>query len=416
MKHLQFILACALSASAAAASPKLLQSCDAGNSECFERNHETACADPSASIDTCKAWLRILEPQAKGGVRYASLMIGHAYKSLAVLSSDPQEAKAYRERAVDVFRELSERDSTDAKGIPEAQAMMALAALTEDRAERIRLLESAIALSPDIFAMRSLASELRQRGRAGDTLEAARLMEEAYARQTNDNRWYLASAAFGLYQDAGAPDRAVQLQRRVRKELGVVELTSVPADADASEISCMLSAACNGYALPVIGAGDCLRSTGNVIQQLVRNRLSGGDEHANAQELANSAVEAMVEATRSESALDKEYPDWQETYRLRLENLLDNGFESSAIQTAYATVTTGDKRLHALERAAELAPKDGAAAFRLGMEYGEHGKWKEAVVELQRAKELLPAPQNQAVEHNLQVASRKVTETEEARP
>lgn len=377
-----------------------VQECPDGRFECLERNHEIACSDRNASVESCRNWLQILERQStRVSTKEITLKIGQANQALAVLTKDPIASKEYMSRAIRTYRILIERDGSD------AQAMFALAAVTKDRAERVELLRRGIALEPDRFAIQFLAGELARRGGKEATLEAAKLMETAFNQQTGRNKWHLASETYRLYLSAGATEKAAEFQKRASRYLGVDELTEIPPDISPDVVSRTLSSLCDHYAIPVLGSRKCINSIGVVVGHVVSNESRGARE-----ELARSAADAMVEVAEAESDLEKEYPDWDQTFRLWLEKLIGRGFEIFSVYFAYARVTTGNQRLAALEKSVALAPESGHAAYRLGLEYAQRERWKEAINQLMRAKQLLPPGQREAVEFDLKNAKAKASE------
>lgn len=371
-----------------------VQACPGGNFECLERNHETACSDRNATIESCQNWIGILEQQSKKlRSKEVLLKIGQAYQALALLTEDPRASRAHKDRAIQIYRTLIKRDGSD------AQAIFALAAATDDRAERIQLLRRGIALEPDMFAIQLLSNELVGSGEKKETLKAARLTEQAFAQQTGRNKWHLASKAYSLYLDAGATSEAADLQRRVIEQLRVEEITEIAPDANPNSISHVLASLCDHYAVPVIGGRRCINSIGVVVDHVVSNESVGGRE-----ELANRAADAMVEVGEAELELEKENPDWAKTFKLWLEKLMGHGFDTFSVYYAYARVAEGDARLRALQKATALSPQSGQAAYRLGLEYLDRRMWQEAIQELTRARQLLPSPQKESVDDQLEFA------------
>ena len=369
-----------------------LEQCARNDKACFERNHTSACGEDGSSVDTCINWARVLEKQAASGNDTAAFMFGQALIALAGLTDSPQQARSYQQTAQQTFKSLVEKNPKD------AQALIALGIVTEDRDEQIRLLRQGTALAPkEVEALKLLSTVLMQSGDPKDLLEAADLLKQAYSYQTGRNKWHLASSAYQVYQLAGANSQAEQLKQSVKQDTGVRELQELSGQKP-ERVAADLVNSCDHYALPVLGADICFHNMKAVVQHVSSDRGAGS------RQLADSAALAMLEAAESEDSLESVDPAWKRTFTRWLEALMQARYESSAIQLAYAGVTSGSVRLRALEQAARLDPTNGEVAFRLGIEYSERGRWKEAVQQLERAQEHLAVFQQPAVEHHLRIA------------
>lgn len=406
MTHLGSLLIAGLASLASNSSVDASDECRRGDARCLERQHEKFCTERTATIETCKAWISWLERHSSDGSPELLLKVGQAYEALAHMASSTDEANAHRDRAIKIYREMIQRDRSN------SQAILALAVATKDRKERIRLLKRGIALAPnEIYAMQLLASELQQSGKAEETLEAAKLIERAYLRQTGRNRGYLASTAYELYLNADAPKEAAKLQRQVLEDIGAKDLKPLPTDPNLDQVSRALMSSCDHFFVPVIGSQKCM---GNL--EIVVKHLTSRADSARLKELAAVAASAMLEVSEAESELASEYPEWRQTLRAWLKTLLEKDYEVPSVFNALARVTSGDERLGALRRAAALEPSNGQSALRLGAEYAQRGMWNEAVQELTRAKQLLPSELKRAVDYDLAIARERLAQEKSARP
>jgi tetratricopeptide (TPR) repeat protein len=400
MIYESLLLALGIASTQVGASSQPAAMCQLGDAVCFTKNHENFCSSQTATIESCNEWIRILEGNSRLGRPELLLRTGEAYEALARITSNPTEAERYRNHAIKIYRDLLRRNSSN------AQAMLALAVATEDRSERIKLLRRGIELAPnEIYAMQLLASELLLSGGSEETLEAARVMEKAYAKQSGPNKLYLASKTYDLYMTAGSTKEASEFKKRVIDSLGLGELKALPADADPETVSSALMASCDRFVVPLVGSQKCMQDLELVVKQLV----SSGN-FVKPKELASVAAATMAELSQAESELGAEFPNWMQTFLNWLETLRKKGYETADVYSAIAKFTSGDERLNALKRAKALDPKNAQVSLRLGMEFAQREMWNEAVQEFTRAKGLMPPEQRAAVDYDLEVARKKLSE------
>ncbi|MGH8243332.1 MAG: tetratricopeptide repeat protein, partial [Steroidobacteraceae bacterium] len=210
------------------------------------------------------------------------LRIAEAYEALTRLVSSSAEAERHRNHAVEIYRDILRRDDTN------AQAMLGLAVVSQDRAERIELLKRGTELAPEeIYAMQLLASELLSTGEPQQALEAARVMEKAYASQTGRNKLHLASRTYELYLNAGATQEAAEFRQRVIDKLGTGNLKDLPSNVDPKTVLNALMASCDHLIVPMLGSQRCMQDL-----EIVARQLASKDKLARARELAS--VTAMA--------------------------------------------------------------------------------------------------------------------------
>ncbi len=395
MKSIRYtVVSIWFASSAIAASAAEPAQCAHNDTECFEHTYTRACGASNSNLDSCLNWVAVLEKQVRSGNENAEFMLGLAYKRLAdeTAVSAPEESRNHHQRAKQAFESLLERNPRH------APVLVALGGMTEDRDEQIRLLRKGTELdASDITALQLLSTVLIQSGDPQELREAADLMKKAYDIQIGANKWYLASSAYSLYQMAGAHSEAKAFKQAVTEAFDPPELEDLSVE-EPERIAEELLRSCDRYALPVVGAGTCMQNISTVVQH-----VTTADRGSGARTLADAAARAMLEVT-----LERPFQDGnrarQETLARWLESLMQASYESSAIHLSYAEVTMGEVRLRALQRAAQLDPKNGKIAFRLGMEYSQLAQWKSAVEELKRAQAHAPDFQQSAIEHQLRVA------------
>lgn len=203
---------------------------------------------------------------------------------------------------------------------------LGLASMTDDEAERLRILRRVAEIAPNTFSLRILASELSQSGRQEDTLEAAQLMERAFS-MSGHKWWYAARTAYFLYLEADEPKRAADLRELAQRQFPAKPLGRLPAGVTADAISDVLEPLCSHDALPVLGPSHCLNSIGAVVEHLA---ASSRNEHS--QEIADAASVAMLAAAAGQRTLDTEAHDWRNRYQSWIESLLASGLDSVAVR------------------------------------------------------------------------------------
>lgn len=331
-----------------------MDSCAMGDSACYQRQYEQACAErTTATVQSCEAWIREVTTRASPNDRVAQLHVGHAHMAIAnFLSADDDVKTRNRERGMAIFQQLIATDPAD------AAALGALAAATDDREERIRLLRQVAQLAPaEIYALRLLASDLQALGGAANLLEAAEAMRKAYAAQTGPNKWHLASRGISLYEEAGAQDRARELRQQVHEALdhkAKLEGLSQSSPQAATEAAEIVKELCYPAAMSAAGADHCLEALDRSMKA-----LSSAAQPSEVQSLADTIAATMADASQeAELSLYEADPNWRTKFAQWMQSMVSQGLGSIRVYTAYASVELDEtKRLQALERAQHCAGK-----------------------------------------------------------
>ena len=395
-----FPLACILVCATLPTRAATPQTCPDGDSDCFERNQVAACQEPSTSTtETCRAWIHLLEQQASTGSSHAELRLADANRAIADLVTDPASRSRHEGRARAIYLERIGRDGND------AESLIALATLIDDENEKIELLKRGVALSPqNAHATQWLASALHERNASGDALAAARHMEQAYDAMKPERWAYHASSTFWYFQQADADDEASRFRARVIDDWGARTLASVTDDTALDDMEPTLEIVCDSYATGVLGPQMCGESVATVMRY-----LSSADVTPRTQALADAAAGAMESFGRDEWALGCMPPESRATFRSELETLLTLGFESAPVLSAYARAAACGGRLRALQRAVELAPRDGELAWRLGGAYASDGRWDEALAAYRRAMTLPTVVPKSAIDEQIRTTEEKIS-------
>lgn len=295
--------------------------CAIGDSRCLDSLPVLDCgsADDGA-VETCRIVMDSLARQSGAGWRDATRMLALAYRVRADRTGTGDEsARQDRDRSVALYRGLIASDPND------AQTVFGLAGAVEDEAERIRLRRQYVAMSPDtVFGRRILAHDLYDEGKCSPeaALEACRLMEEAYARQPDAHRWWLARNAIFYYGEAGVPGLATALKERVIQDLGVDDLASESLAPDPAAAGRVLSIVCDSYLIEAAGSGKCLLNLDRVESFLA---TATRDDHA--RQVADLAAQAMVGVARAESTLCADLVE-------RLDRISARGYDSPVVQVS----------------------------------------------------------------------------------
>jgi tetratricopeptide (TPR) repeat protein len=123
-------------------------------------------------------------------------------------------------------------------------------------------------------------------------------------------------------------------------------------------------------------------------------------ETSSGQRIADFTADLMVQASQDQQALAAANANWRKQFSVWLEDLLERKLESVRTLTAYSIfVDERQEKLRALERSVEVAPNDGGAAVRLGVEYQSVGLAQKAQDQFRRAKKLFSGDSDREKEY-----------------
>jgi tetratricopeptide (TPR) repeat protein len=151
----------------------------------------------------------------------------------------------------------------------------------------------------------------------------------------------------------------------------------------------------------IVGADTCLAGlkaasdeTRRSQQPFVVTQLVGG-------------VSAAIAATAQyEGLLRNADPNWRSNFEETLQDFIVRGISTVETFSAYAAVTPSrTKRLETMKRAAEKFPEDGEVWLGLGLANLDLENYEEAVRNLNRARDLLPAARRPQIDRFIQQAT-----------
>ena len=376
----------ALSAPASAQEQEI--ACAANDGRCLQRFSEAACRDRGATRVACEALLHRLEEHPDGDELAWLLARGWVNMFLAdfaTVSSLPDfgsvseaEARAYRAEATDIFRDAAARAPDD------VEALGSVAVITENSAERIRLLRQIVGIDPGRFAIvELLVSELLLQSDAADVyLDAAGMLEAAYERvDFVPKRWILAGRALDFYERSGNASKRDAFRSKWAEDIhfdtALTEFASVVLLAQKQQL---LSTLCDGSVQRAFGSGRCLALIDSAMTQLPA--ITDG---ASKLEFSEHIVSIMTMVAHGTAPPPGSEP-LNDVYKANVEAIVAMGTESASILNDYATFLLPDEQIPVLERAVALAPENGDVRYRLALIYGNQGRWDKAAEQFRAAR------------------------------
>jgi tetratricopeptide (TPR) repeat protein len=359
--------------------------CPLSNGDCLQKTFEQACTGGPSAAAKCEDWLSALKQSPVAGEIRGKLLAGAAYVALADGSEDPQDRTDFQDRAREIYREVVAQDPTN------IDAITGLATLAGSRAERVELLRRRLELDPNnIRSLEFLSSALSSDGSKGDIAEAAALTEEAYALQpAGGKKWQLAATAVSQYERAGMPAKAQDLRSRASTDFGLDEVSAElarPELLDGDRLRTQLTSVCTLPILYIIGAHPCLDAINKASEAAIAPRMSSV-----VPQLVAAVSVGMRSAAEFGGALGAVEPNWRSKFETTLEGFLIGGIATRETFGAYAVITPSrEKRLQTMKAAVEKFPEDGELALGLGLAYLDVGDREEAIMNLSRARDLLP--------------------------
>jgi hypothetical protein len=147
MKRLDLLLIAGIPALALGPGDSRAQAaslCGVGDSACYTREYETACAQRGVSTrEGCTEWISSIEARARPNDSAAWLAVAGARALVLDTMIPDAEGKARNRAAVlGIYRKVASADPAN------AEALLGIATLTDDSAERMRLLRRVEELRP----------------------------------------------------------------------------------------------------------------------------------------------------------------------------------------------------------------------------------------------------------------------------
>jgi tetratricopeptide (TPR) repeat protein len=380
-----------------------LASCAAGDRPCYSRQYESFCASgPQATVQNCRSWIDALGKNATGD-REARRAQANGYGAIAQhLSSDPKERTDSRTLALSKFRELANLDPKD------ADALIGMSAWTDSKAEKLEIYRRVMQLTPDnVLRLSFLVSALLESGRTEDILEAALATEKVYPTQAKSGttKWRLATEAIDLYNAAGETNRARSLQQRARSDFDGAtrrEELSRLIGSDPERAYSSLELLCNQSATRLAGAGFCIDGMEDFVSSLEKTT-----SREQAQLLADRSADVMSQlGHRAEEALIAADPRWRQRFQVMLERMTAQGLGSYGVWRTRASLELNPtKRLIVLEDALREEPSNPGLQWAAANEYGNLGRWDEAIDFYRRAKGSIQSEDvKKVLDHNIEAS------------
>jgi tetratricopeptide (TPR) repeat protein len=356
--------------------------CGADDTACLTASYEAACRDPARSTAArCSAWLRRLETHTFADEPAWRLIAAAAYYSLAEMNDSPGEVNELRRQSAFLLRTVIAENPA---GHYASEAYLGLSALSTDLDENIEHLRNAVREDPaNAPAAEILAHLLASKGSRTERLEAAGLMQNAYANQRDSKRWYLAARAVALYEAAGALDRAQEFREQVYVDSEIEgvrdQLENIEAVDDSSSA---LSLVCNTYLVELFGRQPCMRGIETVVEAVKQE-----NDPERQRRLAEAATAGMRLAINAPGISPAEKALFITTYK----TFRELGIRSAKVEEAYSYLLEDPaEALSALAKAVDLEPENGRLVYQLALAYLEQEQWQKAIDYLERARPILP--------------------------
>ncbi len=394
---------------------KGLERCD--THRCVEDIAVAYCFKPSATTDSCEAFIEALKRSSRQGERIFRLPHAAALGSLAGLVGDPQERDRLSREQRDTYQQLLRDNPND------AQALLGMAALTEDRKDRIALLKRAAAADPnDTFALRALAA-LSGEGSREEQVAALKHLRQAYERASPPHRWHLARDVYDQYTSLGMPQEATAFADSVLVEMGVDRAQQQleralrhPDQLDHASALSALEVICDQNAIRIGDVHSCVQAIEALTVAMTAPDISRQTAVVDALSQATLTALSAVDPTLSSSAAVS-----RTSLQGSIQRLKEAGPETALLLYAQAHLlvfesspAVAQQRTLLLERAVAIEPKNGEARGRLALEYMNQNRYSDAISQLETAIPLLPPHKQNAARSTLARALRAAGQLDRA--
>lgn len=315
----------AICATAPCAAPVHAQSACAGTDDaCHQREFDLACSHRPFDRDACEAWAQSLQAAPDAGQPIPRLWTALAYRRLAE-GRDDGEALAQRELAHRIYVDLAAADPSN------VDARLGLVSLSDDPAERERLLREIVEIAPErAFELELLARQLSANGRA---LEAAEVYERAYTVAEEMHKWHVAIETLRAYERAAVPNRAVAFRARARSDSRLDALTAEvagPAADEPERAAAVLKVVCYHAFVDVLGGAGCLAGL---------RAVAASARTLRSVPLAETFAGALRTASLAGWRLHMEDAAWPEEFRAALGEIIDAETTSPLLRSVHREMT-----------------------------------------------------------------------------
>ncbi len=390
--YLYAICSLILLLSTTALSQQMFNACADDDRSCMARNYEMACSvRATASIALCQSWLETLSGPAYEETRQVMLSIASTYYALSNLS-EGTEAQQYRAASRDAYARVHEQYPQD------SDALLGLALFTDTAQERAALLRQAAELAPGrVLTVRLYVNTLPWT-REG-AVEAASFLERLYdSADPPLHRGALLALkdAAAFYSRFGMEEEADRLRNKLDADIAPatqMNLLERAPDLSVAEIDAAIQSLCQPSAADMLGIHYCVDA---LIAGLHSLSVDPGDTVSDFVARSTALLEGVNLVAGSDASMSDER-DWREEINTVIRTrFFDEDLETAALYAAYAFTTPADatdrsqRIIDGLEMAVTLDPDNGDYAANLARMYENDARWEDALVQLTRARELLP--------------------------
>lgn len=386
-----------------------------GTIECVDEISQAYCHWSSSKAEDCRLFVRALEDSARAASRDFRLCRARALGGLEGLVADDAERTPLRQRQTEIYGILIRDDPRD------ADALVGLAEITEQRDEKLALFRRAVAADPrSPLNLRLLAMTLDD-GTPEEIAESVEHMRKAYEIADIPHRWHLAQVVVDHMVQVGLHQEALEFQRSALSEMGVPNAEQVVRRAMARdgarpsrELVSAVGLLCDRRTIRLGTTHPCV----NGIEALSAASIAQGAGVS--KETLDTIAHASLDALCDIDAANQDRRLWE-----RLQGALAQ-FSGTSLETPLlldaraqamsmlGTSSDVERPSMLLERAVTLAPYDGDTRVRLGQVYMDEGRVADAIVQLQAAIPLLPDYKVSSAQYYLVMALRKAGQTERA--